>query len=204
MKYDGYKVYKYYLGVKLHFTSKNYDYAKYEGQVNTKLETFVKRNDRYFFHKLSTRYSEDNIIDYFVSNFLANSKRWIGNLQSNDGHEEYLKFKKYKDAFNYHFRSDIVLVSNDMLSNGISFDDMFSVFNGQHPRLLRLYLQKKISIQTMVVLDYFLSYTKRWNKEITDKVVWPDTSHKIKKVKTFIEFNPTETKMILKEVIVNG
>ena len=31
-----------------------------------KLDTFTKRKDRYFFHKLSTRYGQDNILDFFV------------------------------------------------------------------------------------------------------------------------------------------
>ena len=32
----------------------------------TKLDTFTKRKDRYFFHKLSTRYGQDNILDFFL------------------------------------------------------------------------------------------------------------------------------------------
>jgi len=54
--YGGFDVFKVYLGVKLHFTTKNYDYIQYGGKVNCKLETFTKRNDRYFFHKLSKQY----------------------------------------------------------------------------------------------------------------------------------------------------
>ena len=52
--YGGFDVYKTYLAVKLHFTSDTYDYYKYDGKVNAKLDTFTKRKDRYFFHKLST------------------------------------------------------------------------------------------------------------------------------------------------------
>ena len=83
--YGGFDVYKTYLAVKLHFTSDTYDYYKYGGKVNAKLETFTKRKDRYFFHKLSTKYAEADILDFFVANFLADSKRWIGNLLANDG-----------------------------------------------------------------------------------------------------------------------
>ena len=55
--YGGFDVYKTYLAVKLHFASDTYDYYKYDGKVNAKLDTFTKRKDRYFFHKLSTRYA---------------------------------------------------------------------------------------------------------------------------------------------------
>ena len=56
--YGGFDVFKVYLAVKLHFTS-NYNYFDYDGKVNCKLETFTKRNDSYFFHKLSKNYCKD-------------------------------------------------------------------------------------------------------------------------------------------------
>ena len=54
--YGGFEVFKLYLAIKLHFTTDTYNYEEYGGKVNCKLETFTKRNDRYFFHKLSKRY----------------------------------------------------------------------------------------------------------------------------------------------------
>ena len=56
MNYNGFDVYKTYLAIKLHFTTTAYDYHKYNGKVNTSLEQFTKRNDRYFFYKLSNKY----------------------------------------------------------------------------------------------------------------------------------------------------
>jgi hypothetical protein len=103
--YGGFDVFKVYLGVKLHFTTKTYDYVKYDGKVNCKLETFTKRNDRYFFHKLSKQYGQDNILDFFVANFASDSKGWIGNLLQKDGKDVYLDYKKRKEAFAYHFRN---------------------------------------------------------------------------------------------------
>ena len=83
--YGGFDVYKTYLAVKLHFASDTYDYYKYGGKVNAKLETFTKRNDRYFFHKLSTKYNKDEILDFFVANFCESDKKWLGNLLQNAG-----------------------------------------------------------------------------------------------------------------------
>ena len=91
--YGGYDVYKVYLGVKLHFTTKTYDYIKYAGKVNATMDSFTKRKDRYFFHKLSVRYGKDEILDYFVSNFLESNKKWIGNLLQNDSNRHCSKFK---------------------------------------------------------------------------------------------------------------
>ena len=46
--YGGFDVFRVYMAVKLHFTT-NYNYFDYDGKVNIKLDTFTKRNDRYFF-----------------------------------------------------------------------------------------------------------------------------------------------------------
>ena len=92
--YGGFEVFKLYLAIKLHFTTDTYNYEEYEGKVNCKLETFTKRNDRYFFHKLSKQYDRDNIVDFFVANFIHNNKKWVGNLLQNDGRDIYLDFKK--------------------------------------------------------------------------------------------------------------
>jgi len=201
--YDGFYVFKVYLGVKLHFTTKTYDYVKYEGKVNVKLETFTKRNDRYFFYKLSKQYGQNDILDFFVANFASDSKGWIGNLLQRDGKDVFLDYKKRKESFIYHFRSDCTSIVNDFHARGISFDDGFLCHSGQHPRFLRLLIQKKLSLQTAIVFDHFLSFSKNWTKEITEKVVWPKISSTLTRLKPFMRFNETECKMIMKEVFVN-
>ena len=201
--YGGFDVYKTYLPVKLHFASDAYDYYKNDGKVNAKLDTFTKRKDRYFFHKLSTRYAETDILEFFVANFLADSKRWIGNLLANDGRDVYLDYKKRKEAFAYHFKQECGIIASDLGRRNVSFNDGFIPPNGQHPRILRLLIQRKISYQTAVVLDHFLGFTKNWDKEITEKVVWPEISLKVTRVKPFVNFNVTECKLIMKEVFIN-
>ena len=76
---NGFEVYKVYLAIKLHFTSKNqsYDFHKHGGRTTARLETFTKRRDRYFFHKLSKSYNDITIVDYFVSNFVTNTNHGL-------------------------------------------------------------------------------------------------------------------------------
>ena len=203
MMYGGFDVFKTYLAVKNHFTT-DYDYNKYGGRVTAKLESFTKRADRYFFHKLSKKYNEKDILDFFVSNFAVDGNKWIGNVLNNEGTENYTRYRKYKEAFGYHFRNDCVSILHDFSRRGISFNDGFRIINGQHPRVLRLLIQKKIHIQTAIVLDTILSFSKVWDKEITEKVVWPKIAHTITKLKPFVNFNFTEAKLIVKEIFVDG
>jgi len=202
--YGGFEVYKTYLAVKLHFTTASYDYAKYEGKINAKLDTFTRRNDRYFFHKLSQKYKQEEILDFFVANFLYDDKKWIKNLLENDGKEQFLAYRKYNSAFAYHFKSDCSFIVSDFSRRGIRFNDGLLCNNGQHPRFLQLLIQKKTSYQTAIVFDHFLSFSKNWNVDIKEKVIWPNIYKKMNKLKSFMRFNETECKMIMKEVFING
>jgi hypothetical protein len=195
-----YDTYKLYLAIKLHFTTNNYDFFKHNAKVNCSLNSFLKRNDRFYFHKLATKYNNEELLDYFVSNFVSDSKKWIGDLVRTDGEETYNKFKKFKESFTYNFRADCNTINLAIGDSGGNFDDMFKVVGGQHPRMLRLYLSKKISLQTMVTFDKILSFVKSWDIEIKEKVVWPDLSQQIKRYKPFITFNITKCKFIMREV----
>ena len=201
--YGGFEVYKTYLAVKLHFTSASYDYIKYEGKINAKLDTFTSRNDRYFFHKLSTRYKQDEILDFFVANFAKDDKKWVKSLLENDGKGNYLEYKKYQNAVGYHFRNDCSLLNDRIGRDMVSFNDVLLVSNGQHPTMLRLLIQRKINIQTAIIIDSILSYSKNWSKDINEKVVWPKIAHTLTKLKGFMKYNETECKLIMKEVF-NG
>ena len=201
--YGGFDVFKTYLAVKNHFTT-DYDYNKYGGRVTAKLESFTKRPDRYFFHKLSKRYNERDILDFFVSNFAVDGNKWIGNVINNEGAENFTKYRKYKDGFDYHFRNDCVSIRNDLDNKSISFDGGFDVVGGQHPRVLRLLIRKKIHLQTSIILDTVLSFSKIWDKKIEEKVVWPKIKHTLNKLRPFVMYNQTQAKLIMKEVFVNG
>ena len=54
----------------------------------------------------------------------------------------------------------------------------------------------------MVILDYHLNFIKQWDKQITEKFVWPVLSKRLKKYRKFAKFNETETKLTLKDVFV--
>ena len=89
-----------------------------------------------------------------------------------------------------------------MSADNIRFDDVFNVVDGQHPRMLRLLLSGKISIQSVIIFDKILSFTNRWDKEINETIIWPEKSFKIAKLSPFVKVNLTKCKFIMKEVFV--
>ena len=197
---NGFEVYKVYLAIKLHFTSKNqsYDFHKHGGRTTARLETFTKRRDRYFFHKLSKSYNDITIVDYFVSNFVTNTNLWVGDIIGHSGDEAYKEWSKRLEALHYYYEQDIDYMIERMLANKMSFDDIFTSKDGQHPPILKMVLSKKICVETFVILEDILSFAKRLDKDISETVLWPKMHDRVIRYRPFMKFNNTKYKMTLK------
>mgnify|MGYP001299720101 FL=1 len=198
---NGFEVYKIYLAIKLHFTSKNqsYDFHKHNGRTTARLETFTKRRDRYFFHKLSKSYNDSTIVDYFVSNFVSNTNLWVGDIIGKSGDETYKHWSKKLEALHYYYEQDIDYIIERMIAKDIKFNDLFLSTGGQHPPIVKMFLSKKINFETLVILDDILKFTKKLNKDITEKVLWPKLFDRMKRYKPFLSYNITKYKISLRD-----
>ena len=198
---DGFDVYKIYLAIKLHFTSDSYDYFKHNGKTTARLNTFTKRRDRYFFHKLSRSYSSSACVDYFVAGFIGSDTVWIGDVVGKSGQENYTRWQKRIESLSYVFEGDVNTLLEFIEEKKIKFDDLFKVKDGQHPPLVKLYIANKITIESMIILDDILNYTKQFNKQIKETVIWPKKYKLLMNYKPFLKYNTTKMKMIIKKKI---
>jgi len=189
---EGYNAYKTYLAIKQHFTT-DYNFHKYNGKVRASEESFYKRRDRFFFKKLEKKYSKEELIMYFVSNFTKSTSKWIGNLLSQDSEKNYLEYKKNKESLSYSFKNELLYIKDKKLGN-----KLFEIDNG-HPLLFKFYLQGKVSIETIVILDNKLNFIKYWNNNMND-IVWESEFKKISKYRSFFEYNKDSFNNIIKEV----
>ena len=200
---NGFEVYKIYLAVKLHFTSKNqsYDFHKHNGRTTARLGTFTKRRDRYFFHKLSKLYNDRDIADYFVSNFVTNTNLWVGDIIGRLGDENFKLWQKKIEALSYYYEQDIDYIIEQMNTKDITFDNIFISKDGQHPYILKYFLSKRINFETFIILDDILNFSRNLNKSITEKVLWPKLYERMIRYKPFLKYNTTKYKQILKKKI---
>ena len=200
---NGFEVYKIYLAVKLHFTSKNqsYDFHKHNGRTTARLGTFTKRRDRYFFHKLSKLYNDRDVADYFVSNFVTNTNLWVGDIIGRLGDENFKLWQKKIEALSYYYEQDIDYIIEQMNSKDITFDNIFISKGGQHPYILKYFLSKRINFETFIILDDILNFSRQLNKSITEKVLWPKLYERMIRYKPFLKYNTTKYKQILKKKI---
>jgi len=80
----------------------------------------------------------------------------------------------------------------------MTFDDIFTVKKGQHPPILKMVLSKRISLETFVILEDLLSFSKRLNKDISETVLWPKLHDRMVRYRPFLKFNITKYKVTLR------
>lgn len=190
--------YKTYVAIKSHFTKSSYDYHKYQGKSRVTLQSFYKRNDRYWFEKLSRQKEDKEIIDFFVSNFVSTTdpnQLWMGNLIK-EGEKVYKEWKKKIESLSYLFKqeSEIIFSENN-------FDEVFLCKNGSHPPILKKFLSGKISLETLVIYDKIFLFGNNFDRQLKDPV-WELVSLKIKKYSAFLNIDVFRYRKLLKEIIL--
>jgi len=184
-------VYLMYCAMKAHFSKSNYDFHKYGGKTKVSRDSFWKRKDKYFFVKLAKKLDDhDSIQDYLVSNFIKDRKGYIANF--NDENYKVWKDKK-TDFYNVFFNELKPLVKN--------FEPLFQTKNNNHPKLLKEFLGDRVSLETLIVLDELVDFSKKWDKELKEDIVWPDIKKMMKNYKGFLTIDRNRCRIKLLELI---
>ena len=190
---EGYDAYTLYLGIKLHFHSKDYDFIKYNGKVKSDINSFLKRKDKYHFGKLFKTHKQE-LQDFYIAN-LSLKDLWAGDLLDNESVKVYKDWKNRNQKLTYPFETEVA----DLLRKR-NINKVLEVKNGQHPILLKEFLGKKISLETMCILDEIIGYTNDWERLISENLVYPDIQNKINKYKSFVSVDIKKYKGVLIEL----
>ena len=190
---EGYDAYTLYLGIKLHFHSKDYDFIKYNGKVKSDINSFLKRKDKYHFGKLFKTHKQE-LQDFYIAN-LSLKDLWAGDLLDNECVKVYKDWKNRNQKLTYLFETEVA----DLLRKR-NINKVLEVKNGQHPILLKEFLGKKISLETMCILDEIIGYTNDWERLISENLVYPDIQNKINKYKSFVSVDIKKYKEVLIEL----
>ena len=196
IKIDPFDVYKMYLGIRLHFRAGNYNYIKSEGRINANINSFQKRPDKYFFEKLAKKYNKEDMLDYFLSNFVYGTDS--GMIYKQEIAENiYNIWRSKKESMSYEIMKNISLI----LESDIEFNHYFIVSNGEHPILLTMYLQEEILMETMIVLNGIVDFLEDWCKYITDQDKWPNIYKKMVRYSDFLTIDIQKYKNKIQEIL---
>tara|TARA_B100000963_G_scaffold348352_1_gene355805 strand:+ start:2348 stop:2944 length:597 start_codon:yes stop_codon:yes gene_type:complete len=196
MKVTPFETYQTYLSMKSHFTNKKYDFIKYGGKSKATITSFNKRKDKYWFEKTSRKYSDQEITNFLLSNFVTtdNPKNlWIGEI-INSGEKIYADWTRRQQSLTYLFKEQ----SMELLSEN-KLEEVFNCSKG-HPLILKRYLGGKISLETFVIFEKIFSFGKKFDNKLNDPV-WESVSLKLKKYLPFLNINVMSYKKILREIV---
>ena len=191
-----FETYRTYLSMKSHFTNPKFDFFKYGGKSRATITAFNKRKDKYWFEKTSRKYTDQEVVDFLLSNFVNDTNPqnlWIGEI-INSGERTYAEWKMRQQSLTYMFKeqSENLLSENDL-------SKVFSCSKG-HPLLLKKYLGGEVSLETLSILEKIFSFQKNFDKKLTDPV-WETVSLKLKKYLPFININVFHFKNILRGIV---
>lgn len=195
---NGFDVYKTYQAVKLHFTTKQYNFFVYEGKTSVSQEAFERRRDKFLFHKLARKCGEDEIVGFLVSNFVHKNTVWVRDLLTEECDAVYREWKRKMESIGYVFKQDINKVMPE--PSPVAFNELFKVKDGEHPEILKAFLHNDISLETMVILNNVVQFLDKWDTTITDDIVYPKISLKIRKYGSFLNVDVNKYKKILKDL----
>jgi hypothetical protein len=182
--------------MKSHFTNPKYDFIKYGGKSRATMTSFNKRKDKYWFEKTSRKYTDQEVIDFLLSNFVnaTNPQNlWIGEI-INSGERTYSEWMKRQQSLTYLFKEQ----SNELLLEK-NLDEVFNCSKG-HPIILKKYLGGDVSLETLSIYEIIFSFSEKFDQKLKDPV-WETVSMKLKKYIPFLNINVFQFKKSLREIV---
>ena len=192
---EPYDAFRFYQSMKLHFESDSYDAIKYNYKTSVKPQSFWKRKDKYFFAKVGRKFdSAKELINYYAAHFIQD-KTWIGDMIEDE--DIYKSYQKRMQSLGYTFENDMTTLAD--LGN---LDQVLNSSDG-HPHIITAYLGGDINIQSVVILNQLTGFMNRANKEISETIVWPDVSRKVRKYSPFVQYDLQKAKNIVLKVFTS-
>lgn len=193
---DEYSVYKMYLALKLHFTTDQYDVIKQRGKVRASRQAFAKRKDIFSIRKVSKTYSDEEVANFLVANFTSGD-RW-GGLFDSEASERYTEWQKRVQSLSYIFSNDLDAIIEELEAENKTFEDAFAIAKNQHPYIIKAFLRKTITLETLVILEKINPFLEDFDSHLSTDIMWPDISRLIRKYKPFLQFDKEKYSGILR------
>jgi hypothetical protein len=185
---SAFECYKEYVALKNHFTKPSYNYHKYNGKSKLSFDSFDVRKDKLYFMKVAKHPDPRN---YILSNLVENPKLWIKEIAFSSSSEEVYKgWSKRQQSLVYLFQEELSKLNED-------FDSNFKAEDRTHPYILKLYIRKEISLETLVILVDLVRCASYWSKRFEYDPTIQDVLNKIMKYRPFLTYDREKVKNIV-------
>lgn len=186
------EAYSVYTALRLHFTTNNYDIRS--GVKPKKPKNGVKLKMKMALEKVMRKYpTMDDYVHYLMSNFLYGDK-W-GGLYTPEGPDVYMEWIRVHESMTYTYRQDI----ENMAMHFAKVDELWNCQNG-HPPILKMYLGKTCSLETLVILNKLYRFTSVVDEQLLLDPVWSQVSTTLHKYSPFVKIDKEKFSMITTKV----
>jgi hypothetical protein len=188
---DGYSACCLYRAMRLHFNT-DYNFIKYNGKVKYPVSSFNINKHKYAYDKLAKKYSDEELKQFYLANFVNSENVWIQDLLCHEAQDIYIQFAKRNQSLSYIFENDLL--------NIFDIDDhskLFKCDSKEFPVLLTKLMRNEICIETVIIMNKFLKFVCKWDKSITDDICWPNIRNKLIKYEPFLEYDKIKFKTSL-------
>jgi len=192
---DGFKAYRYYLAIKLHFTTDKFNVFENKGNVKGTREAFNARNDRYIFEKLAIKKSNDrDLIQYFVANFAYGNESAI--YAGQEAEENYTEWTRRKQSMTKVFVDDLATLLTYVETHKLKHNAIFEFTDSEYPVALKLFVGGKISIETLRIIDDYQPILEEWMLNASVRYIWDNELRRIKKLTGFVKYDKIKIEKI--------
>ena len=201
---NGYDCYLKYVAIKAHFSTEKYDYIKNNGRLRANISTYNKRNDIYFFEKLTKILNGDQleVEKYLVSVFInKNPSVYIQNCLSDNDLVNYQEYQKIINSIDYLFEYDIKKIFTYMVDNKCSFKYICNSDSNGNSIIIKMLMSNYIRRETFIVIEHILNLFEYMDKMIEEDLLYPQFKLKCLKYKSFLVKHWSDNKIKqLKEI----
>lgn len=180
--------------IRLHFSTKTYDYFKYRGQSRSVTpESFARTPSQYPFSVISRKFpSQDDVEHFFVSQYVCPQnllkepyKIWITDMNM----DNYLWWKKRRDAQLYTFTEEVSL-----LDERYQIGNVFKLSSNEDrvfPQVLENIINGEIgldfiNLSSKALSDESFYIWNHFDKKISEDLIYPILKLKSKKIDQFL------------------
>lgn len=201
IKVTGKSVYQLYLILK-HQMNGKYDAVKSGWRIKVSDAAYHKRRDKYFFEKLSSKYSLKELCYIFISNLVANQNAWIGEISDADALIFYREYIGRLQRMEQIFVDDIKNIFYFSQKKDVPLGKIFewnSVGNSSY--IFKLLQTNIIGFETFLLLDSFLDVINKHNESANKELVWSSFETKLSGYKKLLDIDSAKARKLFIETI---
>lgn len=186
---NGFEACKIMLALKLHFTTKSYDFSKYNGEVSLTVDGYKTRKDKYFCEKLARKYpSRERLIDFASTVYAKVShpkKLWTTDFFKKENIDLYDSSIAWTDAYEYHFEQELITIIEAGIDNSNDINWALSIKN--IPPIINMFFKGTISLEWLCMFDSLTNLAEDWQNysHIKDDIFFEEFSTRIIRFRPF-------------------